>query len=99
MYEVELLSTLYFRNFYRVLKSRVDNYFKENNIVSVHRIMYVITINMQVRNLPWSIDSDTQDPKIDYWMFLRYIVLFIIANLGWFGVVSPFGIGIPWESV
>ena len=33
---------------------------------------------------------DTQDPKIDYWMFLRYIVLFIIANLGWFGVVSPY---------
>ena len=29
-----------------------------------------------------------QDPKIDYWMFLRYVVLFIIANLGWFGVVS-----------
>ena len=36
VYEVELLSILYFRNFYRVLKSRVDNYFKENNIVSVH---------------------------------------------------------------
>ena len=29
-----------------------------------------------------------QDPKIDYWMFLRYVVLFILANLGWFGVVS-----------
>ena len=42
---------------------------------------------------------DTQDPKIDYWMFLRYVVLFIVANLGWFGVVSPYGIRISWKSV
>ena len=32
-------------------------------------------------------DFNVQDPKIDYWMFLRYIVFFIIAKLGWFGSV------------
>ncbi len=43
---------------------------------------------------------NTQDPKIDYWMFLRYVVLFIVANLGWFGVVRPYRIGIVlWELV
>ena len=73
-----------------MLKSRVDNYFKENNIVSAHSKLEILMVYRFY---------DTQDPKIDYWMFLRYIVLFIVANLGWFGVVSPYGIGISWESV
>ena len=72
----------YCRKFYRVLKSRVENYFKENNIVSPQAY-----IGFESPWYAYYTDCDTQDPKIDYWMFLRYVVLFIIANLGWFGVV------------
>ena len=30
-----------------------------------------------------------QDPKISYWMFLRYFVFFLTANLCWLGMVRP----------
>ena len=94
---MHLLELSYFRKFYRVLKSRVENYFKENNIVSDITIVIhdhpapgIILVLLLHINL-------MQDPKIDYWMFLRYIVLFILANLGWFGVVSHHGIGVWGE--
>jgi hypothetical protein len=82
---------LTFRNFYRVLKSRVENYFKENNIVSVHRNFMMVPFICITH-------YDTQDPKIDYWMFLRYVVLFILANLGWFGMVGA-AVQLTWELV
>ena len=31
--------------------------------------------------------SMSQDPKIDYWMFLRYFMFLLVANLGWYGTV------------
>ncbi len=28
-----------------------------------------------------------QDPKVDYWMFMRYILIFLTANLCWASTV------------
>lgn len=69
-----------FSEFYEVLKRRVSKYFKDNNIVSLN-IHHVI-----IMWLTW-LHPPLQDPKIDYWMFLRYFVFFAAANLGWYGTV------------
>ena len=29
-----------------------------------------------------------QDPKIDYWMFLRYAMVFLLSHVGWIATVG-----------
>lgn len=64
--------------FYKVLKSRVAKYFKDNNIVRIIIKLYSY----------YNYYCNMQDPKIDYWTFLHYFVIYVVANLGWYGTVS-----------
>ena len=74
-----------FSKFYQTVKKRVDDYFKSAKIVrscahhhcSTHYINYFTF-------------SGSQDPKFDYWMFLRYAVFLLSATSCWLGGVSYF---------
>ena len=52
----------------------MDEYFKKNNIVS--------------SDIADTGSDILQDPKIDYWMFLRYFIYFALMVLSYCGVVS-----------
>lgn len=68
-------------DFYQTLKKRVDDYFKNAKIVS--NCMFYRFYNFAYHNEP-------QDPKIDYWMFLRYAVFLLLSTSCWLAGVSCF---------
>ena len=66
--------------FHKTLRERVDKYFKDNNIVSLSPLDS-LSFSFHIFCI------SPQDPKISYWMFLRYFVFFVTANLFWLGLV------------
>ena len=78
------------RLFHRTVRERVDKFFKENNIVSLPLSLQtspVLSTHTLSLSLSLSLSLFLQDPKISYWMFLRYFVFFLTANLFWLGMV------------